>query len=58
MMIKMLIVKFNHMDGFDYISLLNWLDEINITKLYAIVGEIKSGFNSYMGVKFKNDAVK
>lgn len=39
-------------------SLLNWLDEINITEPYAIVGEIKSGFNSYMSVNFKNDAVK
>lgn len=48
----------NHIDGFDYISLLNWLDEINITDPEAIVGEIKSGFNSYKGVKFKNDVVK
>lgn len=48
----------NHIDSFDYISLLNWLDEINITDPEAIVGEIKSGFNSYKGVKFKNDVVK
>ena len=34
------------------------MDGINITEPYAIVGEIKSGFNSYMSVNFKNDAVK
>ncbi|OEK50881.1 hypothetical protein ASS94_14635 [Staphylococcus equorum] len=48
----------NHVDVFDYISLLNWLDKINITKPYVIIRKIKSGFHSYMSVNFKNDAVK
>ena len=39
-------------------SLLNWLDKINITEPYAIIGKIKSSFNSYMSVNFKNDALK
>lgn len=47
----------NHIDGFDYISLLNWLDEINVTEPDVIVGEIRSGFNSYKGVRFNNDSV-
>ena len=34
------------------------MDKINITEPYAIFGKIKSGFNSYMIVNFKNDALK
>jgi len=34
------------------------LDKINITEPYVIIGKIKSGFNSYMSVNLKNDAVK
>lgn len=47
----------NHIDGYDYIKVLNWLEDTNLIEPNVIVGEIKSGFNFYLGVKFKNEIV-
>lgn len=47
----------NHIDGFDYSEVLDWIDYNNLIETNAIVGEIKSGFNFYIGVKFKNEIV-
>lgn len=47
----------NRIDGLDYQDLLLWLDDNNLTYENAFVGEVKSGFNIYIGVKFKEDAL-
>lgn len=48
----------NHIDGFDYSDVLDWIDYNNLIETNAIVGEIKSGFNFYIGVKFKKEIVQ
>lgn len=47
----------NHIDGYNYQELLLWLDDNNLTYEDAFVGEVKSGFNIYIGVKFKTEAL-
>lgn len=48
----------NHIDGFNYSDILDWINSNNLIETNAIVGEIKSGFNFYIGVKFKEEIVK
>lgn len=47
----------NHIDGYNYQELLLWLDDNNLTYEDAFVGEVKSGFNIYIGVKFRKEAL-
>lgn len=47
----------NHIDGFDYSFILDWLKDNKLIELNVIVGEIQSGFNFYKGVEFKSDIV-
>ncbi|KKI64770.1 DUF4313 domain-containing protein [Staphylococcus cohnii] len=48
----------NHIDGFNYDYILQWLEDNNLIEINSFVGEIKNGFNFYKGVKFKSDIVK
>lgn len=47
----------NHIDGFNYDFILDWLEENNLINVNAVVGEVQSGFNFYKGVDFKSNVV-
>mgnify|MGYP001940355511 CR=1 FL=1 len=47
----------NHIDGFHYDFILEWLEENNLINVNAFVGEVQSGFNFYKGVDFKSNVV-
>lgn len=48
----------NHIDGFDYDFILEWLEENNLINVNAFVGEVQSGFNFYKGVEFKSHVIE
>ncbi|WP_342610470.1 hypothetical protein [Staphylococcus hsinchuensis] len=47
----------NHIDGFDYVFILQWLEDNNLIEDNTFVGEIQSGFNFYKGVEFKSNVI-
>lgn len=47
----------NHIDGFNYDFILQWLEDNDLINTNTFVGEVQSGFNFYKGVKFKTNAV-
>jgi hypothetical protein len=47
----------NHIDGFDYDFILQWLEDNDLIEDNTFVGEIQSGFNFYKGVEFKSNVI-
>ncbi|MCE5132202.1 DUF4313 domain-containing protein [Staphylococcus saprophyticus] len=48
----------NHIDGFNYDYILQWLEDNNLIENNSFVGEIQSGFNFYKGVDFKSHVIE